>query len=144
MIGTKKNETTFTEDKQPLKRRGKSERTKILEAMERSQKTEEGFYNLLVERAFNPKDQFGFGEMLKRISPIPKQVAPNINFEFDGLLKPHAQAAQVIKGAADGVIPPDIANTFIQSIKAMIDIEEHTDLKARIEEIEKSLGINNE
>ena len=44
----------------------------------------------------------------------------------------------------NGFIPPDIANTFIQSIKAMIDIEEYTSLKERIEAIEKSLGLNNE
>ncbi|RKW71286.1 hypothetical protein, partial [Bacillus sp. L75] len=63
-----------------------------------------------------------------------------INFNFDEDALPHIQAAQVMKAAAEGRIPPDIANTFIQSIKAMIDIEEYTDLKTRIENLEKVLA----
>ena len=47
---------------------------------------------------------------------------------------------QVMSAAAKGLIPPDIANTFIQSIKSMIDIEEYTDLKDRIEKIEAALN----
>lgn len=140
MTSKKKNETTFTEDKQPLKRRGKSERTKILEAMERKEKTEDGFYDLLVQRAFNPEDQFGFGEMLKRISPIPKQVAPNISFDFDKKLKPHDQAAQVMNAIATSKIPPDLGVLFVHAIKSMIDIEEYTDLKERIEKLEVVLN----
>ena len=50
------NSTTFGKGKQPSKRRGKSERTKILEAMSRAGKTEEGFYDELVARAENPDD----------------------------------------------------------------------------------------
>ena len=34
----------------------------------------------------------------------------------------------------------DTGNTFIQSIKAMIDIEEYTDLKDRIDKLEKALN----
>jgi len=140
----KKNETSFSEDKQPTKRRGKSERTKILEAMSRQSKTEEEFYDLLITRAFNPEDQFGYGEMLKRISPIPKQVSPSIKFDFDKDLKPHQQAAQIMDAISDGEVPPDLGVLFVQAIKSMIDIEEYTDLKDRIESIEKSLGLSND
>ena len=43
-----KSSTTFDKDKQPAKGRGRSERTKILDAMKETNKTEEGFYQLLV------------------------------------------------------------------------------------------------
>ena len=45
-----------------------------------------------------------------------------------------------MKGIADGVIPPDIGAQFVSSIKSMIDIEEYTDLKERIEKLEATLN----
>lgn len=132
--------TTFSKDKQPKNGRGKSERTKILEAMKRAGQTEDGFYDLLMEKAFNPEDNFTFKELLTRISPIPKAVAPIVQFDFPKDSKPHIQAAFVLDAVANGVIPSDIGNMFVQSIKAMIDIEEYTDLKERIEKLEKVLA----
>ena len=134
-----KEETQFSKDNQP-KGRGKSERTKILEAMKRAGKTEDGFYDLLMEKAFNPEDNFTFKELLNRISPIPKAVNPIVEFDFPKKAKPHVQAAFVLDAIANGVIPSDIGNMFVQSIKAMIDIEEYTDLKDRIEKLEKALA----
>lgn len=120
--------------------RGKSERTKILEAMKRAGETEDGFYDLLVTRALDPKDKFTFRELLVRLSPIPKQTSPLVEFELDELAKPHEQAGQILKAISSGAIPADTGNTFIQSIKAMIDIEEYTDLKGRIEKLEVALN----
>lgn len=131
-----KSETSFSKDKQPAKGRGKAERTKILEAMERAGKTEDGFYDLLMERAFNLEDNFTFKELLVRISPIPKSVAPMVEFDFDATLKPHAQAVQVLDAAAKGKIPSDIAHMFITSISAMLNIQEKTDFEDRLEAIE--------
>lgn len=141
-----KSSTSFNKDKQPKVRkpRGKSERTKILEAMSRTGQTEEGFYDLLVTKAMNPEDNFTFKELMSRLSPIPKAVAPLVEFEFPKNAKPHIQASYVLKAVSSGVIPSDIGNMFVQSIKAMIDIEEYTDLKERIEAIEKSLGVGND
>lgn len=141
MASNKRNETTFTEDNQPIKRRGKSTRTKILEAMERQGVTEEGFYDLLITKAFNPESDFSFNELLKRMSPIPKQVAPMVNFDFPQNARPHEQAEAVMLAVSNGVIPPDIGATFVNSIKHMIEIEESTDLKDRIKKLEESLGI---
>ena len=140
-----KGSTSFSSEYQPKerKKRGKGERTKILEAMKRAGKTEEGFYDLLVERAWDPEDNFTFKECMNRLSPAPKAVAPLVDFEFPKDAKPHVQACHVLAAIADGVIPSDIGSMFVQSIKTMIDIEEYTDLKGRIEEIEGSLGIAN-
>lgn len=135
-----KSSTTFNKDNQPTKRRGKSERNKLLDAMERAGKTEEGFYDLLMEKAFNPEDNFTFKELLSRISPIPKAVSPTVQFDFPKDARPHVQAAHVLAAIAEGKIPSDIGNVFVQSIKAMIDIEEYTDLKERIERLEAALN----
>jgi predicted component of type VI protein secretion system len=141
-----KSSTSFSSDKQPKerKKRGLSERTKILKAMQRAGQTEDGFYDLLIERSLNPEDNFTFKELLVRLSPIPKAVSPSVEFEFPKDAKPHVQASHVLAAMAKGKVPSDIGNMFVQSIKAMIDIEEYTDLKGRIEEIEKSLGIVSE
>lgn len=137
-----KTKTSFGKNNQPKERkaRGPSERTKILEAMKRAGKTEEGFYDLLMEKAFNPEDSFTFKELLVRMSPIPKAVAPIVKFDFPKKAKPHIQAAFVLDAVANGEIPSDIGNMFVQSIKAMIDIEEYTDLKERIEKLEKLIN----
>ena len=137
-----KTKTSFDKNKQPKKRkpRGKDKRTLILEAMKRQGKTQECFYDMLVERSFNLDDNFAFKEVLTRMYPVSKSVAPLVEFEFPKKEKPHIQAAYVLEAVASGLIPSDIGNMFIQSIKAMIDIEEYTDLKARIEALEKALA----
>ena len=137
-----KTKTSFDSGNQPKERkgRGKSEITKILDAMKRAGQTEEGFYDLLMEKAFNPEDNFTFKELLNRMSPMPKAVNPIVEFDFPKEAKPHVQAAFVLDAVASGVIPSDIGNMFVQSIKAMIDIEEFTSLKERIEKLEKALA----
>lgn len=138
--------------------RGRSNKTIILEMMRENshlklnkkstkEDAEKAFFNTVANSAFNLEDQ-NRSMCLKLLADKGwasiKPSSEMINFDFDEGALPHIQAAQVMKGAANGVIPPDIANTFINSIKAMIDIEEHTDLKERIEAIEKSLGLINE
>lgn len=137
-----KTKTSFDSSNQPKERkgRGKSERTKILDAMKRFGKTEEGFYDLLMEKAFNPEDNFTFKELLNRMSPMPKAVNPLYNFDLPKESKPHEKAAFVLDAISTGVIPSDVGNICIQAIKAMIDIEEYTDLKERIEKLEKALS----
>ena len=139
MANDKPTKTSFSKSNQP-KGRGKSERTKILDAMKRAGQTEEGFFDLLMEKAFNPEDNFTFKELLNRMSPMPKAVNPIVEFDFPKEAKPHVQAAFVLDAVASGVIPSDIGNMFVQSIKDMIDIEEFTSLKARIEALEKALS----
>jgi hypothetical protein len=133
----------FSSKNQPegRKKRGKSERTKILDAMKRAGSSEEAFYDLLVKRALNPDDAFGMGELLKRIAPMPKATMPLVEFEFDEKAKPIDQAAQIMKASAEGLIPPDVANIFVSSVASMLKIEEITELQKRIESIEEQLGL---
>ena len=127
------------ESRKKLPGRGKSERTKILEAMERQGRTEEDFYELMTNKAFDPKDSFGFGELIKRFSPTTKQVAPLVNFEFDKDAPPHVQATQVMNAASSGKIAPDIARMFVDSIAAVIKIQEITDIDERLKAMENKI-----
>jgi hypothetical protein len=77
---------------------------------------------------------------LNRIEPPLKAIAPMVEFDFDPKAKPHEQASQILKAVSNSYIAPDIGQMFIASIKSMIDIEEYTDLKNRIEKLEKVLA----
>lgn len=140
-----RSSTTFSKDKQPKVKKGKqkTERTKILEALARAGTTEEGFYDQLIDRSKNPDDTFMIKELITRMSPVPKAVAPLVEFKFPKDAPPGIQAAHVLDAVANGIIPSDIGSMFITSIKTMIDIDEYTALKDRIAEIESSLGISN-
>ena len=135
-MGNKNPDNQFGKDKQPHKRRGKAERTKIIEAMARQSKTEEDFYDYLVTRAFNPEDNFGAPELLKRLYPIPKATLPMVEFEFDESASLSVQASQIMKASSSGKIAPDVAGTFIASIASMLKITEITDLEERIKALE--------
>ena len=130
------NSTTFGKGKQPSKRRGKSERTKILEAMSRAGKTEEGFYDELVARAENPDDNFTFKELMSRLSPIPKAVAPTIKFDLDESGTISQKAEQIIVGISKGNIPPDLGNQLIVSMSSLMNIKEKTEFEDRLKAIE--------
>lgn len=141
MANNTPTKTSFSKTKQPVKRkpRGKSERTKILEAMKRNGKTEDGFYDELVLRASNPEDNFTFKELLSRISPIPKAVSPTVNFKFNKKGDKHEQAADVIAAIAKGEISPDIGQMIIASITSMVKIQEVTDIDERLKNMEKKI-----
>lgn len=144
------------------KPRGKGKKNLMLDAIKEVCKDEHEFLKKIVEIGLGGmtvvgKDDDGNEELeyrhpntvllnlvINRIEPPLKATSPKIDFDFDETLKPYQQAAQVLKAVSSGDIPPDIGSVFIQSIKAMIDIEEYTNLKDRIEVIEKSLGLTND
>lgn len=139
MANNTPTKTSFSKDNQPKRGRGKSERTKILEAMERAGKTEDGFYELLIEKAHNPDDAFGFRELLSRLSPIPKSVAPTVNFEFDSTANLHEQSGQILEAIARGDLPPDIGSAILTGISSMVRVKEVTDIDERLKKMESEL-----
>lgn len=66
-----------------------------------------------------------------------KQASSPVNFEFPENATPHEQAQCILNAVSKGDIPPDVGSNLINSIKNVIDIEEITTLKARIEHLEK-------
>lgn len=105
------------------------------------------FFKHIAAQASNPgSDHFGLCLKLladKGWSSI-KPTMEYVEFTFDEEALPHQQASQVMKAAAEGQIPPDVAQSFITSIASMLKIEEVTELKGRLTEIEKALGISND
>lgn len=139
MSNTNPTKTSFNKDNQPSKGRGKSERTKILDAMERDGQTEDGFYDLLVKRASNPEDNFTFKELLIRLSPVPKAVSPLYEFHFDITGSPHEQALQIVDAISNGKLPSDVGNIIITSISSMLKIQEVTDIDERLKKMESQI-----
>ena len=72
-----------------------------------------------------------------------KPTLGNVEFEFDETAEPHEQASQVMAAAAKGEIAPDVAQMFVASIANMLKINEITEIRERLEQIEKQLGESN-
>lgn len=150
-----KSSTTITkENRDSMPGRGRSNKTLILEVIRENsmldlkpsatkEESEKAFFRHIAKRAFDLEDQ-NSAMCLKLLGDKGwanlKPSNETVNFEFDKDLKPHEQASQVLDATSKGRLAPDVANTFIQSIKAMIDIEEYTSLKERIEKLEEALN----
>lgn len=143
-----------TESRKGLAGRGKAMKTKIMEAAKRAgiagahpnisnEEREILMFSELLKRGFDQDDKASstcldivFSRGWAKLKPEMECVS----FEFDASLKPHEQAAQVLTAMSNGELAPDVGALYINSIKAMIDIEEHTDLKERIEKLEAMLS----
>ena len=143
-----REDSQFKKDKQPSERkpRGKAKKSLMLDAIKSVCGSEQEFLKKVVT--------IGLGDPLSELAPNPtlltlvinriepplKAIAPMVEFEFNSDAKPHEQANQILKAVANSQIAPDIGQMFVASIKSMIDIEEYTDLKDRIEKLEKALA----
>ena len=136
------NETKFSKDNQPKNRRGKSERTKLLEAFKKEGKTEEGFYQKMVELAFNSEDNFARSEVFKRIYPVTKAIMPTSEWEFPIKGTPLEKADAIYNAISKGKLPPDVGLSLISSLTNLIKIEEVTEIKRDLEEIKEKLGLS--
>lgn len=128
---------TFSKDNQPKNRKGVSERTKILDALKRKGKTEEDFYDHLIEKAIDENDTFTLKEILARFSPLKKTVMPNVEFEFNKKGTPVEQVSQLLDAVSSSMLPPDVGSMLISAIRNAIDIEMNTEIKVRLEKLEK-------
>ena len=147
--------TTFGAENQPENRRGRSFKTKLLEVIREESmigsspedspdKAEKLFISNMAKRAFDLNDLAGatlLKELLSKTYPSLKSTMPNVKFEFSPESTPSTQAGQILKAAAEGELPPDVAQIFISSIASMMKIEEVTELSRRLAEIEKQLGL---
>jgi len=148
----------FTEDRQPEKRRGKAFKTLLLEVIREESlidvgpnstrdEAEKAFIHHAAQRAFNSSDPSSntvLNEFLKRTFPPLKQTQEAVNFNFPVDGTPAEKAMSVVDAISSGDIPADVGQTIIGIIKDAVVIEESTDLKERIQELEKALGLNNE
>lgn len=142
----------FTPENQPKKRkpRGKSQRTLLQESLERLGTSEASFYDTMIMAALGLTEDesilklqsFAFPEVVKRLYPIPKQVAPTVEFDYpkDGTLTEKASAIEV--AISDGVIPPDVGVNLISVLAHVAKIEEVTEIKERLDRIEQMIENN--
>jgi len=126
----------FTSENQPERKGGQWFKTKLIASLERQGMTEEGFMDLLVEKAITDGGVF-MTELLKRYSPIPKQTHNPISIDFPKDGTPAQKANAVLDAMAAGDIPPDIGQIFIEAISKSLGIEELTELAKRLEILEK-------
>lgn len=147
MANSKPTKTTLKQgDKLPP--RGKAKKSLMLEAIRSVCGTEQEFLDQVIKIGLgDPLNELAPNPtlltlVLNRIEPPLKAIAPMVAFEFDSNAKPHEQANQILQAVSDSQIAPDIGQMFIASIKSMIDIEEYTDLKERIEKLEVALNGN--
>lgn len=157
MSKDKRNKTTFSpENRHKIPGRGKSLKTKLLEVIREealldlpgdatNEQAEKAILLHTARRAFDP-DAEGSTTLLSslwnKLYPTLKQVAPDVvidDFPYEGTPSEKAQA--VMRAIANGQVPPDVGATIISAAKDCIVIEEGTELKKRIEQIEEKLGI---
>ncbi|WP_236528046.1 hypothetical protein, partial [Escherichia coli] len=74
-------------------------------------------------------------EIFLRLNPIPKPVAPPVEFDFPADGTPVQKMDAIIKGVSTGVVPADIGKMMADILKAGLDIEEVTELAARLERL---------
>jgi hypothetical protein len=130
--------------------RGRAKKTLILEAIRDAslmdttpdstqEQVEKAFFTHIAKQAASPASE-NFGMCLKLLADKGwssiKPTMEHVEFSFNESAKPHEQAAQVMKAAASGQIPPDVAQSFITSIASMLKITEVTELEDRIKALE--------
>ena len=153
-MGVKTKTSITPEKRKDMPLRGRSKRTLIVEAMREqamlgvkegapSDDVEKAWFAHLVSNAVD-SDNKDSGLCIRLLTErgwaALKPSSECVRFEFDADALPHVQASQVMHAVANEIIPPDLGIAFVGGIKSMIDIEANTELKARIEQIEKMLG----
>jgi len=104
---------------------------------------ERAFLGHAAARAFDTEDMASAAllkELLSKSYAGLKATYPTLEFAFDKDSTPTEQVSQILDASSNGIIPPDVAAIFIQSIKYSLDIEQATDLKERIEALEAMLN----
>ena len=134
----------FSSTNQPPPR-GKSYRTVLLEALRACNNPmgEVEFVTYYIDQAMKEGDAGMLREIFLRLNPIPKPVAPPIEFDFPSDGTPVQKMDAIIKGVSTGVVPADIGKMMADIIKSGLDIQEITELAARLERLEKLLEQQN-
>lgn len=133
--------TRFTADRQPTRRRGKELRTRILEAIKEETKlNEKGFYKQVAKMAISNGDTVMMKELLTRIAPATKPIAPAVQFDFPEAGTPSQQADAVIVAVATGKVSPDVGQQLVAMIRGKLDVLEISELADRLAQVEKALA----
>lgn len=154
-----KSTTKFNSTNQPKpekKKRGKSLKTVLFEVMRKesmlglaknasNDAAQAAFINHVAGRAFDVNDAASpqiLKEFLSKMYPGLKSTLEKVEFSFPANGSPSEKSLAVIEAISTGVLPADVGQVVIGIIKDAVVIEESTDLKARIDALEKALESN--
>ncbi|CAM2143766.1 DUF5681 domain-containing protein [Pararobbsia alpina] len=141
MAGTGNPSTQFSKTNQPKARRGKDVRTKMLEAIKKATgNNESAFYQEIAKRAVNECDVVLMKELMLRVAPVAKPVAPDVQFDFPENGSPVEQVDAIMKAVSTGKVPADVGQMLVNMIRAKLDVLEISELATRLEAIEKMLA----
>ena len=136
----------FSSEYQPEKRGGgpSSAMKKLRDALERkfSSGDVEGydtFEDWLVDKALSEGGVY-LQVVTSRAVPTYRPTLEPIKIEYDKNGTAVEKAAAVYNAVADGEVPADVGSMLIDSLSKMLNIEELTDLKSRLERIEEILN----
>lgn len=138
----------FDSNYQPIDRpgRGKGWRNKILDAFAKQGKTEEEFIEYICARAFNQDDPLSsqlLREIIQRLDPQTKATLPLVKFNMPKEATYSEKMQAVINAASEGELSADLAGLFVNMLKTSVDVEEITELAARLERLEQLLAKSN-
>lgn len=147
----KSSTTLKAGDKLPS--RGRGNRSKVLDGIKAAipscdtpEKAEAEYFKRVAIRAFDSDDKDS-PMLLKLLGDkgwgSAKPTMDTVEFEFPVNGTPSERAFAVVEAISTGVISPDIGAMVVGIVKDAIVIEESTELKARIEGLEKTLGLAN-
>jgi len=139
-----------------LKGRGKAFKTILFEAMRKDcmldlpknakdDQVQKAFVAHAAKRAFDPDDPAShviLKEFLSKTFPGLKPTLDKVEFNFPTDGTPTTKAMAVVEAISTGVLPADVGQVVIGIIKDAVLIEESTELKERIDALEKALESN--
>lgn len=133
----------FSSENQPPPR-GKSYRTVLLEALAAANNpmSEVDFISYYINQAMTAEPAQATAmlrEIFLRINPVPKSVAPLVNFNFPSDGTPVEKVNAIAHGVATGEVPADVGKMMADILKVGLDVQETTELAARLERLERLL-----
>ena len=140
------------ENRDRMPGRGRSNKSLILEALRResfedlteSSSNEEStvaFFQHIIRRARSGEADKDSGMLLKWLGDKGwaslKPVMGAVEFDFDVNATESEQAKQILKAASEGHITPDVAQMFVNMMTGMLKIEEVTEIKQQLAELQE-------
>jgi hypothetical protein len=139
----------FDSENQPAKRRGKAFKTKLFEAIreqsllqvKQSASTDEVeqvfIQHLAIQAMGSDADGALLKELMNKCFPPLKATMDSYDFDLSPEASPSEKAQQILVAISNAQIPPDVGAMLINAAKAALDIEALTDIKDRLEALEK-------
>ena len=142
-MANKDPKNKFTKENRP-KPRGKAKRTMIIDALKANNKTEEEFWQAVVQKAlFGGNDGDGDPQMMalisKKLFPDSKATYEEYTIELKDGENRLDRAEAVLRAAMAGLLPIDVAERFLNSLADVAKIEEVDSILERLTKIEEMM-----